>query len=392
MNHETKEYIAKHEQDDIYALCLKARNDKNIDYELAIRQIKGKQKIKTKVPLFYNTADILYPAQLSLEQSSSEITAKYKAALCEGETLIDLTGGFGVDCCFMSEKFKAVQYIEKQEDLCEIARNNFSVLNKNHINVRCSETETYLSEMKPVDWIFIDPARRNKSGQKMVSLDDCEPNIAKLSPILLEKAKNVMVKLSPMLDISIAMRDLPRIDEIHIVAVENECKEIILILNAKSKPHPTIKTIHFSKNKPNETFAFALSDEAETHCLFASSINEYLYEPNAAILKSGAFKSVGNKYKLLKLHKNTHLYTSDQLVSDFPGRVFSVLKVWENSKKELKKLSETISNANLTTRNYPIGTEKLRENLKLKDGGDVYLFACTLANENKTLIECKKIC
>jgi 16S rRNA G966 N2-methylase RsmD len=391
MNKETKQYIAKHEQDDIYTLCLENRNEKNVDYELAIRQIKGRQKIKTKVPLFYNTCDIVYPAQLSLEQSSSETTAKYKASLCKGEMLTDLTGGFGVDCCFMSSNFNHVHYVEKQDELCKIARNNFDVLNKKHIVVHCSDAEEFLNRMQPVDWIYIDPARRNKSGQKMVSLDDCEPNISRISTQLLEKAKNVMIKLSPMLDISVATHDLTCIEEIHIVAVENECKELILILNADNKPQPILKTVHFSKNKPVEEFEFVLSDETDAHCSFTTSIKNYLYEPNVAVLKSGAFKLIGSKFNLQKLHKNTHLYTSDQLISDFPGRIFIVSKVWQNSKKELKKLCEKTPNANISTRNYPIGSEELRKKLKLKDGGSIYLFACTLANEEKCIVECRKI-
>src|ERR1035437_1410455 len=230
MNIQTKQFITDHEMDDIFELKLNFRSDTETDIDLAIRQINGKQKIKSKVPLFYHTEGILYPVQLSLEQSSSESTAKYKFTLCEGNTLVDLTGGFGVDCCFMSENFQEVTYVERQAELCDLASHNFKALGRNHILVIHSETEKYLAEMEPIDWIFIDPARRSSSGKKVVLLSDCEPDVSVLSSRLLEKARRVMIKLSPMLDISAAVRELPDTSEIQIISVDNECKEVLLIL------------------------------------------------------------------------------------------------------------------------------------------------------------------
>jgi len=391
MNEETKRFITEHEQGDIYQLSLQSGRYKDIDFDFAIRQIVGRQKIRNKVPRFFQMADIEYPVQLSLEQSSSETTAQYKASLCEGNSLVDLTGGFGVDCCFMAAHFKQVTYVERQAELCQLAIHNFSVLNENHIEVVNAQTEKYLAEMEPVDWIFIDPARRSTSGKKVVLLSDCEPDVSALSDLLLKKATQVMIKLSPMMDISAAVRDLPKTAEIHIVAVENECKEILLILNKSTEDKLFVKTINFIKNKNNQLFEFERNDEVISNPVFTSEIQKYLYEPNAAVMKSGAFKLIGSQYRLLKLHINTHLYTSEELSTDFPGRIFEVKSVWENSKKELKSQVLRIPKANLTTRNYPLSVEELRKKLKITEGGDIYLFACTLANEQKVIIECEKI-
>jgi len=390
MNVETKQFISENIDKDIHQLALLANRFPLVDFPLAIRQINGKQKIRNKIPRFYNNENILYPAQLSLEQSSSETTANYKSTICEGNILVDLTGGFGVDCCFMSTHFQEVVYVERQEELCELAMNNFLALGENHIKVINEQTEKYLSEMMQADWIFIDPARRSSAGKKVVLLSDCEPDVSALSRLLLEKAAKVMIKLSPMMDISAALRELPRTIEIHIISVENECKEILLILSNKVQEELKVKTINFSKKNQNQIFEFEINQESNENSKFTSELGNYLYEPNASVMKSGAFKLVGNSFNLFKLHINTHLYTSNELQIDFPGRVFEVIKVWENGKNEWKNQAKRLPKANISTRNYPISVEELRKKLKINDGGDNYLFACTLANEQKAMIECKK--
>lgn len=390
MNQETKQFILENIVANVHQLALQSARYPLVDMPLAIRQINGKQKIKSKVPLFYNTDDILYPAQLSLEQSSSESTAKYKSSLCEGNTLADLTGGFGIDCCFISNYFQQVTYVERQTELCELATHNFKVLGKNHIKVIHSDSEKYLTEMDHVDWIFIDPARRSSSGKKVVLLSDCEPDVSALSPLLLQKATRVMIKLSPMMDITAAVRELPATTEIHIISVDNECKEVLLILDQIATNNKKISTLNIGKNNENQNFEYFTDDEIKAEVSFAATIEKYLYEPNASLMKSGAFKLIGNRFDLRKLHINTHLYTSTELILQFPGRVFEVLNLWGNSKKELKELSEKTPKANITTRNYPISVDELRKKLKIKDGGEVYLFACTLANEQKVIIECVK--
>jgi hypothetical protein len=291
----------------------------------------------------------------------------------------------------MSQRFKQVTYVERNEELCDLAVHNFKALGKDYIKVIHSDTEKYLLETDHADWIFIDPARRSSGGKKVVLLSDCEPNVAALSPLLLDKATHVMIKLSPMMDITAAIRELPATSGIHIISVENECKEVLLILDQTGGENIKVKTINFGVNKKNQEFEFNIRDESKAETSFSSEPGKYLYEPNAAVMKSGAFKLIGEKFSLKKLHINTHLYTSNKLSVEFPGRIFEVRKQWENSKKELKELVTMIPKANITTRNYPESVVELRKRLKIKDGGDIYLFACTLHNEQKSIIECNKI-
>jgi len=391
MTQETKEFISKHLDENIHQLALQSARFPLVDMSMAIRQINGKQKIKSKVPLFYNNDEVLYPIQLSLEQSSSESTAKYKSNLCEGKSLVDLTGGFGVDCCFMSERFEGATYVERQAELCALANHNYRVLNRNNIEVVHAETEQYLEEMNPVDWIFIDPARRNSSGKKVVFLSDCEPDVSALSLLLLQKAKRVMIKLSPMMDITAAVKELPNTFEIHIISIENECKEVLLLLDQEVHSNPKITTVNLGKNAKKDLFEFFQNEESVAQIGFASGSETYLYEPNASVMKSGAFKLISSKFELHKLHINTHLYTSVKLTLDFPGRVFRVENQSGNSKKELKELADKTPKANISVRNYPLSVDDLRKKLRIKEGGETYLFACTLANEQKVIIECKKL-
>jgi hypothetical protein len=290
----------------------------------------------------------------------------------------------------MSAQFKKVSYVERQEELCDLARHNFKVLGKDHINVFHSETEAHLKTMGHADWIYIDPARRSAGGNKLVLLSDCEPDVSHLYPVLLEKATRVMIKLSPMMDISCALQDLPNTSEIHILSVENECKEVLLVLDQQVLGSIKVRTINFGKNKEQQIFEYNLDEESIAEVKFATKIDKYLYEPNAAIMKSGAFKLIGKRFGLCKLHINTHLYTSNELFSEFPGRVFEVTHLWGNSKKELYELCKKAPKANITTRNYPMPVDELRKKLKIKDGGDVYLFACTLSDDQKVIIETKK--
>jgi len=391
MNRETRQFIHENCNANVHELALKSARFPLVDMPLAIRQINGKQKIKTKIPLFYNNNDLLYPVQLSLEQSSSESTAKYKSTLCEGNTLVDLTGGFGVDCYFLAEHFKQVAYVERHAELCSLAEHNFSALGRNNIEVFQADAEKYLATMEPVDWIFIDPARRSETGKKVVLLSDCEPDVSALSPLLLQKATRVMMKLSPMMDITAALKELPTTGEVHIISVDNECKEVLLILNQSKLEKTSIKTINITKNNENRLFEYDLIEESTAEIRLTSDIKTYLYEPNASIMKSGGFKTIGSRFNLYKIHINTHLYTSFELSLQFPGRVFEVVKVWNNSKPELKELLQHVPKANITTRNYPIGTDELRKKLKIKEGGDSYLFACTLENDRKVIIECRKM-
>ena len=391
MNQATRIFIDEHTNDDVALLSLQAARFPDVDMPFAIRQISGKQKVREKIPTFYSCRELLYPLKLSLEQSSSEITAKHKSALCEGEVLYDLTGGFGVDCFFLSSRFRQVFYVEAQTELCQLAEHNFSALGRANISIINDTAENFLNNCGDADWIYLDPARRLESGKKAVLLSDCEPNVALLQDKLLEKSTRVMIKLSPMFDIAALRHELKHIREIHIVAVANECREIIVMLEKKHNAQPEIKTTNYSKSGTIEKFEFTAGDEQGAEITFTTALRQYLYEPNAAIMKSGAFGLISEKFRLNKLHINSHLYTSDRLIDDFPGRIFCVQTTIDFSKKSLCNLNDEVKKANLTIRNFPLTVNELRKKLKIPEGGDVYLFATTLADNKKVLVKCSKV-
>ena len=391
MNQATRIFIDEHTNDDVALLSLQAARFPDVDMPFAIRQISGKQKVREKIPTFYSCRELLYPLKLSLEQSSSEITAKHKSALCEGEVLYDMTGGFGVDCFFLSSRFRQVFYVEAQTELCQLAEHNFSALGRANISIINDTAENFLNNCGDAHWIYLDPARRLESGKKAVLLSDCEPNVALLQDKLLEKSTRVMIKLSPMFDIAALRHELKHIREIHIVAVANECREIIVMLERNYNAQPEIKTTNYSRIGTIEKFEFTAGDEQGAEITFTTALRQYLYEPNAAIMKSGAFGLISEKFRLSKLHINSHLYTSDCLIDDFPGRIFCVQTTIDFSKKSLSNLNDEVKKANLTIRNFPLTVNELRKKLKISEGGDVYLFATTLADNKKVLVKCSKV-
>ena len=390
---ETQLFIREHSSDDVRALALQAKKYPDIDMPTAITQIAGRKVAAEKIPSWWEIEKIWYPKHLSLEQCSSEITARYKARLLQGDSLTDLTGGFGIDCSFLATGFKSATYVERQEELCEIAAHNFPVLNLNHINIKNEDGVTYLQVMSPVDCLFLDPARRNEHGGKTVAISDCEPNVAELEELLLQKANRVMIKLSPMLDLSLALKELKQTQEVHILSVNNECKELLLVLERGKELVPEeipIHCINLTASQKVQKLLFTRQQEKEHTCPYTPTLKTYLYEPNASILKAGAFRSVSSIYNVEKLHPNSHLYTSDEYIQDFPGRKFRITDSSSLNKKELKKLIGTEKKANLTVRNFPASVAELRKRLKLAEGGDIYLFATTLADEKKLLIACKQ--
>ena len=391
MNEATRHFIIDHVNDDVYSLMLQEAKFPEVDMPLAIRQILGKQKVKHKIPIFFDCNKLLFPLKLSLEQASSEITSKHKSAGCEGKVLIDLTGGFGVDSYFFSFKFEKIIYVERQEELCELASHNFQALNRENIQVINDTAENQLEKIDKVDWIFLDPARRTETGKKAVLLSDCEPNVAKLANRLLEKSDNVMIKLSPMIDISSLIKKLPNITEIQIIAVENECKEIVTVLKNQKSDTIQVKTTNYPSSNRIENFDFQLEDEQTAKVNFANRLQNYLYEPNVAVMKSGAFKIISERYNIYKLHVNSHLYTSENLISDFPGRIFNVERIYDFSKNSLKEFHSEIKKANLSIRNLPMTVIELRKKLKLSEGGDAYVFGTTLNDEKKVLVSCVKV-
>ncbi|WP_321519549.1 SAM-dependent methyltransferase [uncultured Bacteroides sp.] len=386
----TTEFIKEHVTDDPSKLAFQAKKYPDVDMPFVITQIVGRRIAMDKIPSWGNTDGLIYPRHLSLEQCSSEATARYKSALIKGNTLVDMTGGMGIDCAFLSANFQRAVYVERQQELCEIASLNFPLLGLEHIDVVNGDGVEYLSQVEKVDWLFLDPARRNEQGGKVVAIADCEPNVAEISELLVSKAGQVLIKLSPMLDLSLALHDLPFAREVYVVSVANECKELLVILRKESVDNKIlIHCVNILKNGEIQTYSFDKEQEQQG-CEYTQTVGRFLYEPNASILKAGAYKSMANSYKLKKLHSNSHLYTSDQLIADFPGRKFECEAVFSLNKKELKVNLEAIKQANITVRNFPSSVAELRKRLKLSDGGDTYLFATTLMDEQKVLVKCHK--
>ena len=387
---ETLLFIEQNSRADVRTLALQAKKYPQVDMAMAVVQIAGRQIAKVKLPSWHRTEGLLYPKHLSMEQCSSEVTALYKASLVEGDSFADLTGGFGIDCSFLSQKFKKADYVERQAELCELASHNFPLLGLD-IDVHHADGVEYLKRMDPVDCLFLDPARRDGHGGKTVAISDCEPDVSALEDLLVEKAKTVMVKLSPMLDLSLALKTLKYVREVHIVSVNNECKELLLILQKQSiSPDISIHCEHIV-NALHQHFVFTQEQERTSDCPLASAVEAYLYEPNASILKAGAYRSLTQAYPCCKLHVSSHLYTSSNYIEDFPGRSFKVEAISGFGKKDLKTFLQGMEKANLTIRNFPSSVAELRKRLKLKEGGEDYLFATTLADESKVLIRCKKV-
>lgn len=399
MDKATNKFIQEHLNDDVIQLGLQAKRYSDVDMCLVIKQIAGFQKIKDKVPFFYESSDILFPRQLSIEQSSSEITAKYKSELFRGDTFADLTGGFGVDFYFISQNFKSGIYIERDKELCQLAIHNFKVLNVPAYKIHHAKSEDFLENMPEIDLIYIDPHRRSQTGKKTVLISDCEPNVAMLAEKMLLKSPIILIKLSPMLDIHQAIKCLPQTTEVHIVAVDNECKEVLLILKREGisknignqEDTIEIKTRNLYKSQVHQSFDFSFYEEKQAEPVYTDEPSQYLYEPNAAIMKSGAFKSVANRFRLKKFHVNTHLYTSDILINDFPGRIMQVSEVYGNNKADLKKIKDKYPKANVTTRNYPLSVDDFRKRTSIKEGGNDYLYALKTTSEKHIIIACAKI-
>jgi 16S rRNA G966 N2-methylase RsmD len=351
-------------------------------------QIEAKKRCQKKLPTWFNTPNIYYPTKLNIEQTSSEITAKYKANLVSGEALIDLTGGFGVDSLYFSKTIQSVVHSDINKTLSEIAAYNASILKiKNSSFYPQNGIEVLQNITTKLDWIYVDPSRRNDIKGKVFLLKDCLPNIPKHLNFLFTKAKNILIKTSPLLDLTSGINELQNVKAIHCVAVNNEVKELLWILEEGFEDAITINTVNLKNNEEQE-FSFLLGDENKENPDYSQPLT-YLYEPNAAILKSGAFNSVASQLKIFKLHKHAHLYTSDTLIK-FPGRIFKIETSINYNKKEFNK-KIGLKQANITTRNFPESVAKIREKLKIKDGGKNYLFFTTNLDNSKITILCSKL-
>ena len=392
MNQATIDFIHKHAEADVRQLALQGTKNPEVDLAFALDQIAGRQKAKTKLPTWAAIDGIIYPPHLSMEQCSSEQTARYKASLAgKGALMVDLTAGFGVDMAFMSQGFQKAVYVEQQAPLCAISSENFKLLGLNHIEVVCADGIEYLHQLNHADLIFLDPARRDDHGARTYGIADCTPNVLELRDELLQKADHIIIKLSPMLDWRKAVEDLGNVNEVHIVSVDNECKELLLILSKEEKPLKLFCANNDQVFEGDQGNWLNDSSAAEIRVPVPLISQAYLFEPNASIMKAGCFTLLEQRFKVSQLDKNSHLFVSDSDISDFPGRRFSIEKTTSMNKRELKAALAGIDKANITVRNFPLSVAELRKRLKLKEGGDLYLFATTIAGHQHQLFLCRKI-
>jgi 16S rRNA G966 N2-methylase RsmD len=400
METKLEEFIREHRHDDVRQLALQAARYPDIDMQQALQQIAGWQTARTKLPEWAATDGIIYPPRLSMEQCSSEATAKYKAKVLDPSpsTVIDLTGGFGVDFSYMARGFQKAVYVERQPHLCEAARHNFQLLGLENAEVVCGDGVEYLKNLPspfhpPLPrTIYLDPARRDENGKKTYAISDCTPDVVALKDLLLEKAGRVMIKLSPMLDWHKAVDDLGEVVEVHIVSVDNECKELLLVL-AKNPAAPLrVVCANIRHDTETELFEFFPSNDNLSIPLFPTlRERDFLYEPNASIMKAGCFAKVAHRFGVQPTGSNSHLFLSPQFIPDFPGRKFQIEQVTSMNKKELKHVIGGLTKANITVRNFPLSVAELRKRLKLADGGDTYIFATTLGEKDHVLLITKQI-
>jgi THUMP domain-like len=382
-----QEFITENSGASISKLALQKNPFPEIDWILILNQIEAKTKAKDKLPTWFSTENIMYPGKISVEQTSSERTAAYKASLVSGSTLIDLTGGFGVDDYYFSKNFKNITHCEINEDLSAIVQHNFEQLKVENCTFHAADSTTVLNDSSQKwDWIYIDPSRRNDAKGKVFMLRDCLPNVPELLDFYFEKTNAVLIKTAPLLDISAGLSELKHVKNIHIIALENEVKELLFEIHNQYSGTIAIKTANILKDK-TETFEFILGDNSNFPSYHLPQ--KYLYEPNSAIMKSGGFDEVSAVFQINKLHKHSHLYTSDEII-DFPGRVFEIEKCISYSKNEMKTELQN-QQANVTTRNFPDTVENIRKKWKIKNGGNVYCFFTTDKNDHKIVLICRKI-
>ena len=384
---EVQQFINEHLSADIPSLVLKKLLFDNVSNAELAQQIEAKKRSKKKLPSWFAKDQIYYPEKLNIEQSSSEITAKYKAHLVDGVSIIDLTGGFGVDSYYFSKTCDRVYHCERNEKLSTIALHNFQVLDAKNIKCVVGDGLEYLNNSeRTFDWIYVDPSRRDDLKGKVFHLSDCQPNVVEHLDLLFETSSNVLIKTSPMLDITKAIEDLKYVSEVHVVSVRNEVKELLFKLVKNFQEEPLINVIELGHlNHPE--FRFHMSEEKNA-VLNTGEPQSYLYEPNAAILKAGAFKLIAQRHGITKLHQHSHLYTSNKKI-DFPGRMFKILEVVPYRKIEAKKLLNK-QKGNITTRNFPMSVPEIKKLFKMKDGGETYYFFTTNSTNEHIIIKSEK--
>ena len=402
MNQATQDFIRQHQDEDVRQLAFLGSKNPEVDMPFALDQIRGRKMARAKLPRWANIDGIIYPPHISMEQCSSESTALYKAELAarllglsassssEEIGFVDLTGGFGVDFSYIASRLgMGSMYVERQAHLCEAAKENFERLGLKNAIVKNGDGIEVLHSLKELKLIFIDPARRDDAGNKVVSLKDCTPDVTVLQEEMLSKADYVIIKLSPMLDWHRAISELSHVREVHIISVNNECKELLLVLSARNMS----ENLRIYCINDAQSFVCDELDMESSSVKIAPSILEemqYLYEPNASLMKAGCFGVLSERYDARMLSKNSHLFVSREPIAVFPGRSFRIIAVSSFNKKELKRHLSGITKANIATRNFPLSVAELRKRLKLKDGGETYIFATTLSDESHVLIITEK--
>ncbi|WP_445458362.1 THUMP-like domain-containing protein [Flavobacterium sp. HNIBRBA15423] len=382
---EIQEFINTNIENDVSKLALH-KNDFSTDYISIINQIVSKQKAKKKLPTWFKTPNILYPSKVSVEQTSSEKAAKYKASLISGEKLIDLSGGFGIDDYYFSTVFQKVVHCEINPELSFIVKHNFEQLGKKNIECILGESSKTLKNLnQKFSWIYIDPSRRNDIKGKVFLLKDCEPNVPELLPFYFNYSNSILIKTAPLLDIQSGLLELQFVKRIHIIAIENEVKELLWEIENHYKDDITITSINIEK----EATQIVTTSLSEDYMASFSVPKKYLYEPNTSILKSGNFNAISQLYKIDKLHQHSHLYTSEEKI-DFPGRSFKIDTIIPFQKKEIKTHLQN-TKMNITTRNFPIKVDEIRKKYKIKDGGTIFAFFTTDIQNNKIVLLCSKI-
>ncbi|MDR1258500.1 MAG: class I SAM-dependent methyltransferase [Tannerellaceae bacterium] len=388
-----KLFISEHAGDDLNLLLLSAGRYPGIDVAFAVEQIACRRQIRDKLPSWYSDDELIYPAGIAAEQCSTEPTALYKQRLVDASAHVcDLTGGLGADSFFLSRKAKQVTYIERIGKYCAAARYNFARLGAENIDVIEGDATACFPDLPlPVDVFYADPSRRSGGGKRIFAIGECEPDLCALLPALLQRAPKVIAKLSPMADLRRTLSLLPGVSEVHVLAVRNDCKELLFVIGrgAPALP-PPVHCVHFTAEGREESFSFCLEKEKDFPAAWAAEgVQAYLYEPNVAILKAGAFKSI-TRQGVCKLHVSSHLYTSPGMADNFPGRCFEVEDVIPFSSRICRDLHKAIPRANITVRNFPLTVKELRLRTRIADGGGVYLFATTLYDGAKALIVCRR--
>ena len=446
MNDKTREFVAMHRDEDVRELALKAKRVDGLDLPLALDQIAGWQIASKKLPQWASCEGIVYPPHISMEQCSSQFTAQYKSEItqtllvpsatmharmsdsaesdmqtaksalhlsdsAESDTLVakramvDLTGGFGVDFSYLARGFSQATYVERQRHLCELAEHNMAALGLDQARIVCGDGVEYLSQMDPVDFIYLDPARRDEHGSRTYAIEDCTPNVLELRDLLLAKSRFTLVKLSPMLDWRKAVVDFDgAVREVHIVATGNECKELLLVLGRPAQANARDSVDGTGSYRRLAPHVFCVNDDQRIDYDSAKytqglriggkplpDAKRYLYEPNASIMKAGCFDLVEERFGVTQIGPSSHLFVSEQQIADFPGRGFAIEAVGSMNKKDTKRLLNGMKQANIAVRNFPLTAPQLRKKLKLADGGTVYLFGTTMQGGGHVLLRTSKI-